>query len=551
MQDVVENAKAIFIIGSNTTEQHPVFGYRIRQAVLRRGVKLVVADPRNIPISDLASLHIRHKPGTDVALVNGLAHIILKNNWHNQTFIQERTEGFEEFLVSLEDYDPETVSRITEVPVGQILEAAEILALNSPMAVLWAMGITQHTTGVMNVFSLANLQMLLGNMGVPGGGTNPLRGQNNVQGACDMGALVDVFPGYQRVVNDDVRRKFDQAWKLESSLSSKGNPAEQLFGDKPGLTVTEMTNGLQKGDVKGLYIVGENPIMSDPNSNHVRDCFQKADFLVLQEIFPSETSNYVDVLLPGVSFAEKEGTFTNTERRVQMVRQAIRPKGNSRQDWEIISDLACRIIALEKKQAVGDFAGWQYNSPKAIMEEIAALTPIYAGISYERLNNGEQLHWPVKDETHPGTPILHTIQFSRGLGKFNICEHIPADEMPDEQYPLLLTTGRVLYHWHGAEMTRRVDGLVEIYPESVVELHPEDASRYGIPKGGKIRLTSRRGEMVARVNVTDRITPGVVFGGFHYPGEQNVNNLTNTALDPLAKIPEYKVCAVKVEFVRE
>jgi predicted molibdopterin-dependent oxidoreductase YjgC len=544
MEDIAENAQAIFIIGSNTTEQHPVFGYKIRQAVLQRGAKLIVADPRNITITDLATLHLRHKPGTDVALVNGLAHIILKNEWHDQKFIEERTEGFEAFAASLEDYTPEKVAEITGLEVDEILEAAEMLAKNSPMAVLWAMGITQHTTGVMNVFSLANLQMLLGNMGVPGGGTNPLRGQNNVQGACDMGGLVNVFPGYQQVVNADARDKFNNAWKLTKSGKS-------LFGDKPGLTVTEMTNGLLSGDVRGLYIIGENPIMSDPNSNHVRECFEAGEMIVLQEIFPSETSAFADVLLPGVTFAEKTGTFTNTERRVQISHEALRPRGEALQDWQITAMLAKKMIALEGKKPGGEYAGWDYTSSAEIMDEIAALTPIYAGISYKRLEAGEQLHWPVKDKKHPGTKILHVGQFSRGKGLFNVVEHIPAEELPDDEFPLMLTTGRVLYHWHGAEMTRRVKGLVEIYPESLVELHPDDAARFGVEQGTKIRMTSRRGEMVARVQVTDRIAPGVVFGGFHYPGEQNVNNLTNTALDPVAKIPEYKVCAVKVEAVTE
>ena len=550
MADIAENAKAIFIIGSNTTEQHPVFGYKLRQAVLQRGAKLVVADPRNIPITDFATLHLRHKPGTDVALVNGLAHIILKNGWENHEFISTRTEGFEDFTESIKTYTPELVAEITGLSAEELLQAAEILAKNSPMAVLWAMGITQHTTGVMNVFSLANLQMLLGNMGVPGGGTNPLRGQNNVQGACDLGALVNVFPGYQQVVNEGVREKFNQAWALTNKRQN-GSEYVSLFGDTPGLTVTEMTNGLLDGSVRGLYIIGENPIMSDPNTNHVRECFDNGEFIVLQEIFPSETSQYADVLLPGVTFAEKDGTFTNTERRIQKVTKALDVEGDARNDWEITSQLSKRILDLEGKDVQGPYAAWDYESPEDILKEISALTPIYAGVNVERLSNGEQLQWPVLSKDHPGTPILHVGKFSRGLGKFNVCEFVPAQELPNEEFPLILTTGRVLYHWHGAEMTRRVEGLVELYPESVVELNPEDASKFGISNADKVRLLSRRGEMVARARVTDRIAPGVVFGGFHYPGEQNVNNLTNTALDPTAKIPEYKVCAVSIEILEE
>jgi formate dehydrogenase major subunit/formate dehydrogenase alpha subunit len=363
-----------------------------------------------------------------------------------------------------------------------------------------------------------------------------------------MGALVNVFPGYQQVSSEDVRMKFNNAWDL-TSKSEDGKARNRLFGEAPGLTVTEMTNGLLDGSVRSLYIIGENPIMSDPNSNHVKECFSAGEFIVLQEIFPSETSKYADVLLPGISFAEKMGTFTNTERRIQIINRAISPIGDAKADWEITKELANQIFALEERQPNGAYAAWEYQSPEEIMDEIAALTPIYAGVSHDRLFENRHLHWPVKDKDHPGTEILHIGQFSRGLGKFSVCEHIPAEELPDDEYPLILTTGRVLYHWHGAEMTRRVDGLVEIYPESIVELHPEDAEKYGIELASKVKVYSRRGEMIARVHVTDRISPGVIFGGFHYPDEQNVNNLTNTALDPTAKIPEYKVCAVRVESV--
>jgi formate dehydrogenase major subunit/formate dehydrogenase alpha subunit len=545
MADIADNAQAMLIIGSNTSEQHPVFGYKIRQAVLQRGVKLIVADPREIPIADFATLHLKHAPGTDIALVNGLAYLILENGWEHQAYIKDRTEGFDEFRQALAEYTPEHVSRITGVSVEDLNEAAEILGTHHPTAVMWAMGITQHTTGVMNVASLANLQMLLGNMGVPGGGTNPLRGQNNVQGACDMGCLVNVFPGYQQVVSPEAREKFSLAWRLKS-LGGEINP---LFGDQPGLTVTELTNGMKSGNVRGLYLIGENPVMSDPDSNHVKECFSAGEFIVLQEIFPSETSAYADVLLPGVSFVEKTGTFTNTERRIQKVNQAIQRDGEARPDWQITMDLANEMLSLEGKETIGEYATWAYQGPGDIMAEIAALTPIYAGVTYERIGNREQLHWPVRSIDDPGTPILHVGSFSRGKGQFTVCEQVPANEMPDDNYPLLLTTGRVLYHWHGAEMTRRVDGLVTLYPESVIELHPEDALRYGVDDASMVQLDSRRGKMIARVKVTDRISQGVVFGGFHYPGDQNVNNLTNAALDPTAKIPEFKVCAVKISQV--
>ena len=544
MKDIEENSNAIFIIGSNTSEQHPVFGYKIRRAVMQRGVKLIVADPRRISITDFATLHLQHKPGTDIALVNGIAHIILENNWEDEQFIAERCEEFEDYAESLNKYTPEFVSKITEVSITDLKEAAEILAKNSPMAVLWAMGITQHTTGVMNVFSLANLQMLLGNMGKPGGGCNPLRGQNNVQGACDMGALVNVFPGYQKVVDEKVREKFNSAWKLGNSNGKNG---DSLFGELPGKTVTEMTSGALSGDVRGLYIIGENPVMSDPDSNHVRKAFTECEFMVLQEIFPSETSKFADVLLPSVTFAEKTGSFTNTERRIQPISPAIKGKGNALPDWKITSMLANKIIDIEGKNISGLHSGWNYESPNEIMEEISSLAPIYGGVNYSRIRSDEELHWPILSEEHPGTPILHVGEFSRGKGKFHLCEQIDAEEMPTEDYPLILTTGRVLYHWHGAEMTRRVQGLVDIYPESLVEINPADAEKLGILENDKIKVTSRRGEMIAKAFVTDRVSAGVIFGNFHYPGEQNVNNLTIAASDPTAKIPEFKVCAIKVE----
>lgn len=553
MDDVANNARAIFIIGSNTTEQHPVFGIKIRQAVLRRGVKLVVADPRKIDITDFATLHLRQKPGTDVALINGIMHIVLANNWQDQAFIDERCEGFEEFKATIEKYSPEVVSELTGVPIDDLYQAAEILALNRPMAVIWAMGITQHTTGVMNVLSLGNLQMLLGNMGVPGGGVNPLRGQNNVQGACDMGALPNVFSGYQAVTDPAIRAKFATAWELLPLEGSQVPDGGATFGfsDKPGLTVTEMIPQAGEGTIRALYILGEDPVLTDPDSNHVRACLDACEFIVLQEIFPSETAAYADVLLPGASFAEKEGTFTNTERRIQLVRKAIEPIGRSRPDWMITADLARRILALEGRVPAGPQAGWSYTSAAEILDEVAAVTPSYAGVSHARLERGEQLHWPVTSSDHPGTPILHVGRFTRGKGKFHAIDHLPPKELPDEEYPTLLTTGRVLYHWHGGELTRRIESLLEVYPESLVEISPEDAAKIGLNGNGRVRVRSRRGEMVAQAIVTDRVSPGLIFANFHFPGLQNANNLTIAALDPIAKIPEYKVCAVRVERIDE
>ena len=534
MKDVASQAAALFIIGSNTTEQHPVFGTMIRQAVIRRGVKLVVADPRRIDMVDFATLHLRHKPGTDIALLNGLMHIILERGWEDKPFIEKRTEGFDEFRVLIQEYTPEKCADITSVPQEQLFQAAEILALNKPMAVLWAMGITQHIVGVRNVMDLANLQMLLGNMGVPGGGVNPLRGQNNVQGACDMGGLPNVFPGYQAVTLEAANQKFASAWGVGLS-------------DKVGMTVTEMLPAAGEGKVKALYILGEDPVMSDPDSSHIRHCLEKCEFTVLQEIFPSETSHYADVLLPGVSFAEKTGTFSNTERRIQMVRQAIKPLGDARQDWWIISELARRVLEGGERQVVtAPFSGWYYTAPAQIMDEVAALTPSYAGVSHQRLERGDQLQWPVRDSSHPGTPILHVGQFARGLGRFTPIDHIPPAEMPDDEYPMVLSTGRVLYHWHGGEMTRRAKGLLEIYSEPLIELNPDDALHLGINGHKRLRVSSRRGSIEAEAWITDRVPPGMVYANFHFP-QASVNELTIAALDPVAKIPEYKVCAVKVE----
>jgi formate dehydrogenase alpha subunit len=546
MDDVAEHARAVFIIGSNITEQHPVFGTKIRQAALRRGAKLVVADPRQIEIAEFAVLHLRHRPGTDVALLNGIMHVILKNHWQDRDFIARRCEDFEGFRETVDRYTPEAVSEIAGVPAGAIHRAAEILALNRPMAVIWAMGITQHTTGVLNVLSLANLQMLLGNMGVPGGGVNPLRGQNNVQGACDMGALPDVFPGYQPVTDAAVRERFMAAWRLEDR-SGGGEQPLSAISDRPGPTVTEMIPLAGQGRIRALYILGEDPLLTEPDLNHVRRSLEACDFIVLQEIFPSATAELADVLLPGASFAEKDGTFTNTERRIQMVRKAVDPPGQARQDWAITAELATRLLEQEGRIPAGPLAGWSYAFPAQIMEEIAALTPAYAGVSHTRLERGDQLFWPVPAPDHPGTPILHVDRFTRGKGKFHGVDHLPPAEQPDADYPMVLTTGRVLYHWHGGELSRRAQTLLELYPDPLVEISQDDAARIGLNGHAKVRVRSRRGEVLATALVTERVAAGVVFANFHFPGAQNANNLTIAALDPIAKIPEYKVCAVKVE----
>ncbi len=535
IQDIAEESECYFIIGSNTTENHPVIGARIRQAVRHRGAKLIVADPRRIDIAGYADLYLQHKPGTDIALLNGLMHVILREGWQDKDFIVERTENFEEFKAVIKKYTPQVASEITGVPAEDIERAARMMAENRPGALLYSMGITQHIVGVENVMSCANLQMLLGNIGLPGGGVNPLRGQNNVQGACDLGGLPNVYPGYQAVTLPAVQEKFEKAWGVPLS-------------NRMGLTVTEMLAAAEEGTVRCLYVIGENPMTSDPDLNHVRQALKKTEFLVVQDIFFTETCHLADVVLPAASFAEKEGTFTNTERRVQRVRQAVQPPGEAQPDSWIIAELAKRMIArgAANPNREAPHAGWDYDSADEVMAEISALSPIYAGITYQRLEDGDPLQWPVSGPDHPGTPILHVGRFSRGVGRFAAVEHAPPDEMPDDEYPLMLTTGRVLYHWHGGEMTRRARGLLEVHPEALVEIHPQDAQRVGVGDGELIKVESRRGEIVAKAKVTERVEAGLVFSTFHFP-KSAANFLTNPALDPVAKIPEYKVCAVRVE----
>lgn len=530
--DIVTHAKSYLVIGSNTTEQHPVIGIQLRRAV-RKGAKLILADPRSVGLADFAVLHLKHRPGSDIALLNSLMHVLIAEDLYDKQFVLSRTEGFDGLESVVAKYTPEYAERITGVPAEDIRQAARILAANKPCALLYAMGITQHTTGHQNVLSCANLQMLLGNVGVPGGGVNPLRGQNNVQGACDMACLPNYYPGYQSITDPATQAKFAAAWGSTGPTT-------------PGLTILEMLSAAEAGTVKAMFILGENPMMTDPDVNHVRKCLQSLDFLVVQEIFPSETAELADVVLPGVSFAEKEGTFTNTERRVQRVRKAIEPLGQARADWQIICDLAQRMEArLSTPRPQARFGGWGYSSPEGVMAEISAVVPIYGGVTYERLEHGG-LQWPCPTLDHPGTQILHVGRFSRGLGKFHGVEWQPPQEMPDEQYPLLLTTGRVLYHWHGGTMSRRSAGLNEIYPEALVEINPEDAERLRIADGDLVRVSSRRGEVVAKAEVVSRPQPGVVFMTFHFE-EAATNLLTVAAFDPIAKIPELKVAAVRVE----
>ena len=517
----IRDAGCILAIGTNTTEAHPVIGLEVKRAV-GKGAKLIVANPCEIDLVRFAHLWLRHKPGSDVALLMGMMKVIVDEGLLDRAFIGERCEDFIIFRESLEDFDLDFVEKTTGVPGDKLVEAARLYATNKPSTILYAMGITQHSHGTDNVIATANLAMLTGNVGKESTGVNPLRGQNNVQGACDLGALPNVYTGYQAVSDPNIRGKFEAAWQC--SL----NPS-------PGLPITEIIEAAHRGEIKALYIIGENPALSEPDIGHAREALENLEFLVVQDIFLSETALIADVVLPAASFAEKDGTFTNTERRVQRLRKAIEPIGDSRPDWWI----TCQLGKMMEGK------GFRFDHPYQIMEEIASLTPSYGGISYERLENGG-LQWPCPTEDHPGTPILHTGLFTRGKGRFIPLEYKPPMELPDAQYPLVLTTGRSLYHFHTGTMTRKVKGLNIIMGEGPVEINPGDASSLGIADGEMVKVISRRGEVSARAKVTDASASGVVFMTFHF-AESPANMLTNPVLDPVSKIPEYKVCAVRVE----
>ncbi len=516
----LENSNCIFVIGSNTTSSHPLVATRIFRAK-QKGAKLIVADPRKIHLALIADLHVRQKLGTDVALINGIMHVIVERGWQDGGFIEERTEGFEGLEKTIKAYTPERVSQITGVSVDDIIRIGQHFANADAASIVYCMGITQHITGVDNVKTLANLAMLTGNVGKESSGVNPLRGQNNVQGACDMGGLPNVYPGYQAVNVPDNQKKFESAWNATLS-------------EKVGLTVSEMLSSLSSGSIKALYVVGENPMLSDPDTAHVEEALRAAELLVVQDIFFTPTAELAHVILPGSSFAEKDGTFTNTERRVMRVRKAIEPVEDSRPDWQIIQEISNRF-------------GYPmtHESPEEIMKEIAALTPSYGGISYDRLE-GIGLQWPCPDKDHPGTKFLHKGAFARGKGLFHAIEFAPPAETVDSEFPFWLTTGRIHVHYHTGTMTRNSPTLNAEVSEGALEINPEDASHLGIREGDEVIVTSRRGQVRSKTVLTDRVAKGLVFMTFHFI-ESNANALTNQALDPIAKIPEFKVCAVKVE----
>ena len=530
-----EEAGCLVIIGSDANSNHPVAASRMRRAVIERGAKLIVINPRRIEMCDFAELWLRPRPGTDVALLNGMAKVILDEGLWDKDFVLDRTEGFAEWREVVGKYPLEYAERISGVPADDIARAARIYASPpfSGSCLIWGMGITQHTNGTANAHSLLNLALVAGQMGKPGNGISPLRGQNNVQGCGDAGCLPNSFPGYQ-VIGDQTLKKFGDAW---------GNhplPAEK------GMVVTDMVEGSLSGRIKSMYITGENPLLSEPDLHHAEKAFKNLEFLVVQDIFMHETAEIADVVLPATTFAERDGTFTNSERRVQRVRKVIDPVGQSRPDWEILCDVARR---LSGRLGLGVESEFVYGHPSEIWEEMASLTPSVAGISYERLDQEGGIQWPCPTPDHPGTRFLYEKDFPRGpRARFVPFEQgAPAEELPSKRFPLILNTGRILYHWHGGTMTRRAAGLLASSPELQIAMSEEDGDRYGVADGEWIRLLSRRGEMEGRAIFTEKMRAGEVFVPFVKLQESAANFLTNSAFDPTSKIPEYKVCAVRIE----
>ncbi len=528
----MEHLDTFIVTGSNTTETHPVISNFLKRAVRRHGAKLIVIDPRQVEMTEFATLWLRQKPGTDVAVWQAMAHVVVKEKLYNQEFINARTEGFSEYVESLEGATPEWAEQISGVPAEDIRQAARMYATAKSAAVYWGMGISQSVHGTDNALGIINLSLMCGQVGRPGTGLNPLRGQNNVQGASDSGGLPPFLTAYQRVDDEAVRTRFEKDWGVGL------NPV-------PGLTVTEMVDAALDGKVRAMFIMGEDPMTSEPNLTHAKHALDKLEFLVCQDIFINESGKYADVILPAASFAEKDGTFTNSDRRVQRVRKALPRVGESRADWEIVCDLAQRVEAKLGKKSIG----WNYQHPSEIWEEMRRLTPgDWGGITYERLEREGGVHWPCPSEDHPGTPYLFADTFPRGLGKFWAVDYSDLSERPDEEYPLTLSTGRVLYHWSGGAMTRR-STLDDIWPEATVEMHPDDADKLGLETNDWVRVSSRRGAIELRVFVTGRSPAGTVFIPFHF-AEAAANALTNINRDPRAKIPDYKVCAVKVEKIK-
>lgn len=524
IDDIVELADVIMLVGSNPEEAHPVIGMRIRQAV-ERGCRLIVVDPRDIGLASKADIHLKLRPGTNVAFANGMVNLLMRLGLVDQEFVRERTEGYRIMQAQVEDFTPEFVERECGIDRRDLIAAAKMYGSAQRASILYCLGVTEHTTGTDGVMALSNIAMVTGNLGKPGAGMNPLRGQNNVQGACDMGAGPDDFPGYQKVTSAPVRHKFEKAWGVALPANS-------------GVKATECFPAMLEGSIKGLYLFGEDPVRTDPDTHHVLEALSKLDFFVVQDLFLTETAKLADVVLPGRCYAEKEGTFTNTERRVQRVRKAVEGPAGSRLDTDIFREVMARMGYDQPEQTAAE-----------IMDEIAALTPAYGGISHARLDGPAAergLQWPCPDEDHPGTAVLHVSSFSGGLGAFSTPDYIRSAELPDDEYPLLLMTGRVLYQYNACAMTGRTAATSAVEGSSFIELNTRDAERLGIADGDRVRVTSRRGKVESTARVSGKTNPGETWMPFHFQ-DGNANWLTHAALDRISKAPEYKVCAIKIE----
>ncbi|MBQ6128786.1 MAG: formate dehydrogenase subunit alpha, partial [Lachnospiraceae bacterium] len=521
IHDITHDVDCILLVGSNPEEAHPVVGMQIREAV-KKGTRLIVVDPRDIGLSKHADIHLKLRPGTNVAFANGMMHVMIEEDLIDHDYIRNYTEGFEELRSLVREYTPEKVGQICHIEPERLIEAARMYATAKKAPIIYCLGVTEHSTGTEGVMCMSDMAALCGKIGKSGCGVNPLRGQNNVQGACDMGALPTDYPGYQKVDNEEVRKKFEKAWGVE-------------LDPEPGLKATDVFPAAIEGKIKGLYICGEDPVVSDPDTHHVIKALESLDFFVIQELFMTKTAEYADVILPGVSYTEKEGTFTNTERRVQRIRKAVTPRGEARLDTDIIIDL---MNAMGYAQP--------HLTSSQIMDEIASVTQSFAGISHERLDNGESLQWPCPDKTSKGTAIMHANGPVRGRALLYPARFTPSQELPDDDYPLILMTGRILYQYNAAAMTARSQGLVDIAGEGFIEMNFADAQRLGITDNEPVRIVSRRGDITAKARVGRKVSEGETWMPFHFT-DSPVNVLTNAALDDLARIPEYKVCAVRVE----
>ncbi|MBB6478949.1 formate dehydrogenase subunit alpha [Spirochaeta isovalerica] len=520
----------LFIVtGSNTTETHPVISTYLKEAVVKNNARLIVIDPRKIEMANFAILHIQHKPGTDVAVYQAMAHVIVRDKLYSRDFIDRRTEGFEQYSASLDACTPQWAEKITGVTADKIEQAARLYGEAEKAAFYWGMGISQSVHGTDNTLSIANLALMCGHLGKPGTGVNPLRGQNNVQGCSDSGGLPNIYPGYQNVADEESALKFEKAWGTD-------------LNRKPGLTTLEMSDAIGEGIISDFIIMGENPLMSEPDLNKAREHLSKLKNMIVIDIFLNETGQYADVILPAAAFSEKNGTFTNSDRRVQLVRKALDPPGEAREDWQIISELAKRV-----GRRIGQDFSSEFNFSRAdeIWDEMAELVPAFGGISHERIEREDGIHWPCPDKSHRGSPYLFSDSFPRGKGKFHELKLTNLSEQPDDDFPYILSTGRVLYHWHGGTMTRR-SVLNDISPRPFVEIHPDDARKENLDSDSTVRVSSRRGSIELDIRISDRSPTGVLFIPIHF-AEAAVNELTRDIRDASAKIPDYKICAVKIE----